>query len=668
MGRFFYGKLAFDNIRKNSRVYVPYIITSISTVIMYYLMHSLAVNQSLGKMAGAAQVRSMLSFGFAIVGLFSVIFLLYTNSFLIMRRKKEFGLVQVLGMEKKHIARIMIYETAYIAIISVLSGLISGIILSRAMFLLLLKILRFEVKLAFEISSSSIVSVLLLFAGIYLVTLVWNLWQVHLAKPVDLLKGGQVGEREPKAKWLLTLVGLISIGSGYYIALTTESPIAALVFFFVAVMLVMVGTYALFTSGSISFLKLLRKNKRYYYTPNHFTSVSGMIYRMKKNAVGLANICILSTMVLVTISTTVSLYVGIEDVLRTRYPREITISSYGITEAHVVELQRNVSEVLESHEIAPEDTLEYRSLVFLGQEEDGEFLTDIEPSSLFAGNPQSLTLVPGEDYSRMAGEDIALEEAEVLIFSKGGSYKHATLSVLGRTFKVKDRLSRFPVVSHEASITQSHYVIVRDMSVLEELFRAQEQSASEYKSELRHFLGFDLPQDADSATIYRAIRLALSSGEPFSHVESVDAVKDEFYALYGSLFFLGIFLGTLFVMGTVLIIYYKQITEGYEDKGRFEIMQKVGMGLEEVKKSIRSQVVMVFFLPLAAAVIHVAAAFRFISKLLAVFNLTNIALFFWCTLGTALVFALLYALVYAITARVYYRIVTEGQALTQIND
>jgi len=659
VGKFLYWKLAADNIRKSSRVYVPYILTSISTVMMYYLMHSLAVNPGLGKMTGGTQVRSMLNFGFVVVAIFSVVFLLYTNSFLIKRRKKEFGLFQVLGMEKKHLARIMLYETIYIALISIASGLLGGILFSKAMFLLLLRLLRFQVQMGFQISSASMVSSVVLFAVIYLVTLVWNLWQVHLAKPVELLKGGQVGEREPKAKWLLTLVGLVSMGSGYYLALTTESPLAALTLFFVAVVLVMIGTYSLFTSGSITFLKLLRKNKRYYYKPNHFTTVSGMMYRMKKNAVGLANICILSTMVLVTLSTTVSLYLGVEDVLRTRYPREITISSREVTDASLEELHRAVSGVLNSHRVGAENTLEYRNLVFVVEVEGEEFVTNLPSVSGFGEKLQTLVFVPGEDYRRIQGEEVYLEDDEVLVFSLGGNYKYDTLKLLGHTFHVKERLGTLFETSHEASLTQSHYVIVKDMSVLEDLYEAQEELHGEYGSKINHFLGFDLPQGADAVAIYRDLRSSLPQRESFSYVESVEAVKGEFYALYGSLFFLGLFLGTLFIMGTVLIIYYKQITEAYEDKERFEIMQKVGMSREEVKKSIRSQILTVFFLPLVTATIHVAVAFRFISKLLAVFNLNNIPLFAWCTVGTVLVFALFYVLVYALT---------EGQVRAQFSE
>ena len=659
VGRFFYWKLAADNIRKNSRVYVPYILTSISTVMMYYLIHSLSGNTGLSKMSGGTTVQSMLSFGSTIVGLFSAIFLLYTNSFLIKRRKKEFGLFNVLGMEKKHIARIMMYETIYITIISIFSGLLGGILLSKAMFLLLLKLLRFEVQMGFEISGPSILSTLILFGAIFFLTLLGNLRQIHLAKPIELLKGGQVGEREPKTKWLLTLFGLASIGAGYYLALTTESPIAALSLFFVAVIFVMMGTYSLFASGSITLLKLMRKNKGYYYRPNHFTTVAGLIYRMKRNAVGLANICILSTMVLVTLSTTVSLYIGVEDVLRTRYPREITISSYRITDEYIAELHRGVAEVLRNHGVAADNTLEYRSLVFLGEEQASEFLTDRAFITGFAERLQALTFIPGEDYSRLQGETIHLADDEVLIYSEGGDYEYETLTLLGQTFIVKGKLSEFVGASlHTGYLTGNHYVIVKDMSVLGELYEAQAVFHGEYGSELTHYLGFDLPKDRDAVSIHQDILLSLPGGDPSSHVESAEAAKDEFYSLYGGLFFLGLFLGTLFIMGTVLIIYYKQITEGYEDKERFEIMQKVGMSREEVKKSIRSQVLTVFFLPLVTAAIHIAAAFRFITRLLTIFNLRNTALFAWCTVGTFLVFALFYAFVYAITARVYYRIVS----------
>ena len=659
MSRFFYAKLAAENIRKNAQVYVPYMLTSLATVMMYYLIHSLSGNTGLEKMSGGSTVQLMLSFGNIVVGLFSIIFLLYTNSFLIKRRKKEFGLFNVLGLEKKHIARIMMYETIYIGIISIVGGLLGGVLLSKLMFLLLLKFLRFEVQMGFEISGSSIVSALFLFGSIFVVTLLGNLRQIHLAKPIELLKGGQVGESEPRTKWLLTLLGLASLGAGYYLALTTESPIAALMLFFVAVVLVMVGTYSLFTAGSIAFLKALRRNKRYYYTPNHFTTVAGLMYRMKRNAVGLANICILSTMVLVTLSTTVSLYVGVEDVLNTRYPRDIAISSYQITDEYIAELHGIISEVLNKHGLSASNAMEYRMLSFASQEQGSEFVTGRSAVNDLSGKLRTLYFIPGEDYSRITGETIDLTDHEVLVYSDGVDFEYQTFTALGRTFSVKEKLSGFAGATNAADITGSHYVIVKNIEVLEELYEAQVEIHGEYGSHINHYLGFDLSAEGDDVVaVYQDIRASLPTGDFRINVESMEAMKDEFYSLYGGLFFLGLFLGTLFIMGTVLIIYYKQITEGYEDKDRFAIMQKVGMSREEVKKSIHNQVLTVFFLPLITAAIHIAVAFRFIAKLLAIFSLSNTGLLAWCTVGTVLVFALFYALVYAITARVYYKIVS----------
>lgn len=660
VGRFFYWKLAADNIRKNIQVYLPYILTCTATVAMYYLMHSLSQNSGLGKMSGGDTVQMMLSFGFVVVAIFSAVFLLYTNSFLIKRRKKEFGLFNVLGMEKKHLARIMMYETIYIAVISISAGLIGGIVLSKAMFLLLLKLLRFEVQMGFEISGSAIVFALLLFGTIFFLTLLSNLRQVHLAKPIELLKGGQVGEREPKAKWLLTLSGLASMGTGYYLALTAESPIAALTLFFVAVLLVMIGTYCLFTAGSIALLKLLRKNKSYYYRPNRFTTVSGLMYRMQRNAVGLANICILSTMVLVTLSTTVALFVGVEDVLKTRYPRDIVISSYGITDEYIDNLGATVAQVLENHNLVMQDPMEYRMLSFVGIAQGNEFLTDEPSLNISPSRLKTLCFIPSQDYSGLTGEEVQLAQDEVLLYSQGADYEYESLSVLGRTFSVRKQLNELPAVT-EWDISGRHFLIVKDMDVVEEMYHAQADVYGEHGSKLTYHLQFDFPGDVSEEgeiAFYKDLRSSLPSGGVSRYIESREAVKDEFYSLYGGLFFLGLFLGILFIMGTVLIIYYKQITEGYEDKERFAIMQKVGMSREEVKRSIRSQVLTVFFLPLIVATVHISVAFPFITKLLAVFSLRNTLLFATCTGGTVLIFALFYGLVYHRTARVYYRIVS----------
>ena len=599
MGRGFYAKFAVNNLKKNAQTYIPYLLTCVTTVMMFYMIYGLAVNDGLNRMSGSEPLKILLQLGSVVVALFSLIFLLYTNGFLAKRRRKEFGLYNVLGMEKKHIAKIMVWETIYIATISLSFGILGGILLSKLMFLVLLKILHFEVQMGFQISFSSMFVTLLLFSGIFVLTLLNNLRQIHLANPIELLKGGQVGEREPKTKWLLIIIGATSLAGGYYVALTTESPLAALLTFFLAVVLVIIGTYCLFTAGSIGILKLLRRNKRYYYQPNHFTAVSGMIYRMKQNAVGLANICILSTMVLVTLSTTVSLYVGIEDVLRTRYPRNLIINSYNVDEPYIEKVRSVASEVLEKYGLVPENLIDYRSLSFAAVQDGEQFITDRAEQSSFV-TPSMLHFVPVGDYNRIYGTTIELQESEALLFSNREPYEYKNLTVLGHTFSIKERLDSFAVSGLTAAqITGSHYLIVKDDDVIHQILEAQTEAYGEFASEYAHLLGFDLEAERDSViAVHQEISASLPRGNAYSYVESAGASRDEFYSLYGGLFFLGIFLGTLFLMGTVLIIYYKQITEGYDDRQRFTIMRQVGMSKEEVKRSIRSQVLTVFFLPL----------------------------------------------------------------------
>ncbi|EHQ89074.1 ABC transporter permease [Desulfosporosinus youngiae] len=665
MSRFFYAKLAATNLKKNAQTYLPYILTCIGTVMMYYIMFFLAENEGLGKMAGGSQVQMILSLGSYVIAIFAAIFLFYTHSFLIKRRKKEFGLFNILGMEKKHIAKVLAFETLYVAVISLGAGLLGGILFSKLIFMVLLKILNFAVPLGFNVSGPALAAVLFLFAGIFLLTLLNTLRQIHLAKPVELLQGGQTGEKEPKTKWPLVVIGTLSLGGGYYISLTTQSPLDALTQFFFAVLLVMTGTYCLFTAGSIAVLKLLRRNKEYYYQTRHFTAVAGMMYRMKQNAAGLANICIMATAVLVMVSTTVSLYIGMEDVLRTRFPQNIMISAPVPAGQSVEGLQTSVKEVLAKHRLEGKDRLDYRYVAFVGNQEGDRLITDMSNMSNASSSVREFYLIPLEDYNRLAKKTASLGDDEILIYSSRSKYEEDALTVLNRTLTVKERLDSFFENSlNRVSISGSYYIVVKDMDAIKALEEARAEENGDDPSGYRYYLGFDLEAaEADISAVYQDIRTAVGSDYPGSSIESPVAAKESFFAVYGGLFFLGIFLGALFIMATVLIIYYKQVSEGYDDKARFAIMQKVGMSREEVRGSIRSQVLTVFFLPLVAAGIHIAFAFPIITKLLAVLNLTNVGLFAWCTVGTILVFALFYALVYGLTAKVYYRIVSWGTSV-----
>lgn len=639
-------------------MYIPYILTCIGTIAMYYNMHALSVNKGIDQIYGGEQLKIVLSLGKYVIAIFSVIFLFYTNSFLIKRRKKEFGLFNILGMEKKHISRIMFYETLYIGIVSLIVGICSGMLFSKLFFLVLLRILHLKVQMGFEVSQEVFLSTFILFGIIFLLTFLNTLRQIHLSQPIELLKGGSVGEKEPKTKGITAIIGTICLGIGYYIALTTKSPLSALTMFFVTVILVIIGTYLLFTAGSIALLKILRKNKRYYYKTQHFTTVSGMIYRMKQNAVGLGNICILSTAVLVMISTTVSLYVGVEDVLRTRYPRNIILEMEDVSPKQAVELDCMIEEETDKYNAKPYNVVRYRSLSFILQQNGNSFEKEQESSNSYAGIA-FLEFFTVSEYNEMMKDNITLKEDEMLLYEVYGKVPGDSIHFGAMEFHIKDRIEKFDLAdSRLAMLVNTYYVVVPDMQTLEDIYMECSQEDIPM-GELSYYYGFDCEGNRNTQIqLTNSMNNTLEESGYTGYAEGAEESRETFYALYGGLFFIGIFLGGLFLMATVLIIYYKQISEGYDDKERFEIMKKVGMSHSEIKKSIHSQVLTVFFLPLVTACIHLTFAFPIITKLLAVLNLTNVNLFIMGIIGTVLVFAMIYALIYALTARVYYKIIS----------
>lgn len=632
-------------------------LTCICITAMFYIMDFISVNQGLEVMSGGGQLKTILKFGTYVIGFFSVVFLFYTNSFLIKRRKKELGLYNILGMEKKHIAKVLFWENFFVALITMALGLLLGIALSKLMFLVLLKILNFKVPMGFFISKQSLFKTAVLFGVTFVLILMNNLRQIHLSNPVELLKGGHVGEKEPKTKWVFTLIGLISLGTGYYIALTTESPLAALSSFFMAVILVMVGTWALFTAGSIALLKALRKNKKFYYKTNHFINVSGMIYRMKQNAIGLANICILSTTVLVMVSTTVSLYIGMEDVLRTRYPRDISISAKNISKDKSEELTSMIKKQAEKQGAAVKNIVKYRSLD-LAVIQDKNYFTD-NRNELDMNNVGFLEFIPLSEYNEMENKSITLKEDEVLLYTYRGEIAEDSINILGNEFKIKERINTMTVDGIASSVvSKGYFVVVPNGNTIKKIFSSSTE-ASKNIGELSYYFAFDTDSNAEEEiALTKDINSKIKELSVDGNCEGLEESRVSFFSVYGGLFFLGIFLGALFIMATVLIIYYKQISEGYDDKERFEIMQKVGMSKDEIKKSINSQVLMVFFLPLFTAIIHIAFAFKVIIKLLEVLNLTNVTLFVYCTVGTIFVFTIFYGIVYVLTSKVYYKIVS----------
>ncbi|MDK2807767.1 MAG: bacitracin transport system permease protein [Clostridiales bacterium] len=654
MNNRFYPRLAKTNIQKNAKFYLPYLVTCTGSILMFYIMCFIKNHPGIKEMPGGGSLSSIMYFGSVVVAIFSFIFLFYTNSFLMKRRKKELGLYNILGMEKRHIAKMMFFEMLGIALISLVLGLLGGILFSKLVILILLKLLKFTTPIVFTISIKGLVETALLFGGIFLLTLLSNLARVHLSNPIDLLKGGNVGEREPKSKWLLALLGVVSLGGGYLIAILVESPISAISLFFVAVLLVIIGTYCLFTAGSIVFLKQLRKKKTYYYQTKHFISVSGMLYRMKQNAVGLSNICILSTMVLVMVSTTICLYLGVEEELVFRYPADFSIEKrYEPAEdGFQTDLREQVLQTLKDKKYSVSNVSEVTYIAMTVMQKGSTFYWGDMENGAYSKDQCALVILTAAEYNRLLNQTLSLKKDEIALYSTKDQ-PDKEINLFGDTYQVKQVLEREPFSSDfRAYYMKVHYLVVADNTVLYQLYEMQKKEYKNYTSKILYHLSFDVAgSEADKLEAFHSIP------KIDAYVSSRQAVRQVFQSNYGGFLFLGIFLGILFLMATVLIIYYKQISEGYEDKERFEIMQKVGMSHLEVKKSIQSQVMTVFFLPLVVAAIHVAAAFPMITRLLVLFNLTNTTFFVYCTLGTLLCFTLIYGIVYLVTARVYYRIV-----------
>lgn len=628
---------------------------------MYYMVSSLSMNPNMMNMIGGDVMQQILSLGIYVITVFAVIFLFYTNSFLIKRRKREFGLFNILGMEKKHLSIVIALESMIVFLVSMVLGIGIGILLDKAFYLLIAKMLNASIALGFYISYQSIVNSIILFLIIFVLMYLFSLIQINLSNPIELLHGDQHGEKEPKTKWLLAIIGLICLGTGYYMSVSIQDPVTAFAFFMVAVILVVIGTYMLFTAGSIVILKLLRKNKRYYYKTNHFISVSNMIYRMKQNAVGLGNICILSTMVLVMLSTTISLWVGMNDIIETRFPRDITVSINSVDSNQALYTIDDMNYAIEQAGIQTEDELVYRTLSVSAFNQGNTYTFGNENMSLQdISNVVVLYFITLDDYNRTEGTNVSLAPDEVLVFPSGKQFDHKTIDIASNTFKVKGILDSIKADSnYSANLQNSMFVVVDSMDTLFMIDDLQKQAYGDNASYIHTSYDFNLSKSEEMSV--KEATDALIANYPgdttYMMVDTQEGNYEDLLSLYASFLFIGIFLSFLFIMATVLIMYYKQITEGYEDKKRFEIMQKVGLDKREVKKPINSQVLTVFFLPLVVAAIHIVFAFPMIEKMLRLLYLDNTNLYIMTTVICFGVFALVYVLIYFLTSKVYYGIV-----------
>lgn len=661
MSKTFYFRLAFDNLKKNAKMYIPFVLSCILTIMMYYMVSSLSMNPNMMNMIGGDVMQQILSLGIYVITVFAVIFLFYTNSFLIKRRKREFGLFNILGMEKKHLSIVIALESMIVFLVSMVLGIGIGILLDKAFYLLIAKMLNASIALGFYISYQSIVNSIILFLIIFVLMYLFSLIQINLSNPIELLHGDQHGEKEPKTKWLLAIIGLICLGTGYYMSVSIQDPVTAFAFFMIAVILVVIGTYMLFTAGSIVILKLLRKNKRYYYKTNHFISVSNMIYRMKQNAVGLGNICILSTMVLVMLSTTISLWVGMNDIIETRFPRDITVSINSVDSNQALYTIDDMNYAIEQAGIQTEDELVYRTLSVSAFNQGNTYTFGNENMSLQdISNVVVLYFITLDDYNRTEGTNVSLAPDEVLVFPSGKQFDYKTIDIASNTFKVKGILDSIKADSnYSANLQNSMFVVVDSMDTLFMIDDLQKQAYGDNASYIHTSYDFNLSKSEEMSV--KEATDALIANYPgdttYIMVDTQEGNYEDLLSLYASFLFIGIFLSFLFIMATVLIMYYKQITEGYEDKKRFEIMQKVGLNKREVKKTINSQVLTVFFLPLVVAAIHIVFAFPMIEKMLRLLYLDNTNLYIMTTVICFGVFALVYVLIYFLTSKVYYGIV-----------
>ena len=674
-----YARLAWTGMVKNRRLYLPYLLSCTGMVLMFYILMGLSGSPLLSHMSGGGSSAIILRLGTVVIAVFSLLFLFYTHSFLIRRRQREFGLYNVLGMGKGNIVRILLWETVITFTVTALAGLALGVVLYKLAELGLVRLLRDTVTYTLSVSVSSLLVTAVLFAVIQALILLNSLRQLRAVNAIALLRSESVGERPPRAKWVLTLAGVVLLGGAYWLAVSIREPLAALLWFFAAVIMVIIATYLLFISGSVTLCRGLQRNKSYYYDPRHFVSVSSMAYRMKRNGAGLASVCILATMVLVMLSSTTCLYVGQEDAVNARYPRDLSVKVYGdrylLDSEKLTQVRQGVESTIFNFGGNVSNVAEYRTISISGLVDGGDIRTDSSGASVSdSTRAVQIHILPLEDYNAATGQTLPLSDGQVYVATLRTEFDSDTLSIDGGMIRhVMKR--EIPMLGgpSAADITPSLMVVVPDFEqfvpALQDYFKEKYRS---YPTVVWHYaFDTDLPEnqqaDLDGVTpnLKDALREYLSGvsserGVSVS-VESKAENRADFYGTYGGLFFLGIMLSIVFIFAAVAILYYKQLSEGYEDQSRFDIMQKVGMTKVDIRRSINSQLLTVFYLPLLMAGVHLCFAFPFIHKLLMLFNLDNRGLLIGTTAVSFAVFALLYALVYKLTGNAYYHIVADGQ-------
>lgn len=675
-----YPKLAWQGIRKNAETYLPYLLMGILMVGVSYIMNYLTRPALMGALSMGGTTLMVLQMGKIVISVFSVIFLYYCNSFLIRRRMKEFGLYNILGMGKGNIARVMLWETLLTALLVFAGGLLLGLSLSRLVEMALINLLHADYTVPMELFYPDGVTWVLLFGGIYVLILLANLLRMRLSNPVALLKSENTGEKPPKANWFFGLIGLLILLSAYYVAAVSQSPLEALIFFFIAVLMVIVATYLLLVSGSVTLCRMLRRNKRYYYQTRHFISVSAMAYRMKRNGAGMATICILCTMVLVILTSTVCLYGGTDSMVDAICPQDINLT-IGLEARDGEEnwkrldaMQQMALDVTEEMGLTPENITSQRALVATGKVQNGDYSIITDADSLKA-NVLELTVYPLSVYEQATGETVTLADREMLYASFKTNETFSSMSFYGsapyRMIHAEKELPKRLLSADYRSAWGCLVVFTNDAEAFHsEITALVGKNSGKAMMMDRLALHFDLDSEADTDTqekLVKALRsrsweAMKSTGKEFYGMSSLNVdtralCRRDYLSFFGGLFFLGMVLGPLFSIAAVLIMYYKQICEGYEDAERFAVMRKVGLTDAEIRRSVNSQVLTVFFAPLLMAGLHMLFAMPMIRLILGAFGLHNDSLFYGIGIGCYVVFAVIYALMYLLTSRRYYRIV-----------
>lgn len=654
MRKALYMRLAAGNLKKNRQLYGPYLIACIVTVMMMCIMILLEGDRGLKTIEGGQSVAATLMFGCIVIAVFSLIILVYINSLLIKQRKKEFALYNILGMEKRHISKVLFWENTYTALISIISGLVLGTVFSKLLQLILMKIIGGDISFNMDISFSVLFFTAVIFTGFFLLVLLMNIRTIRIAQPVELLRGGSEGEREPKSKWVLAVLGVVFLAAGYVMSIMTKDVVSAITLFFIAVICVIIGTYLMFIAFSIVLLKGLKKNKRYYYQTKHFATVSGMIYRMKRNAAGLASICILSTMVIVTVSTTVCLYAGVGDIINNMYPYDVNMKYYPYSQQTSEKLEVAAEDTAKRQGREIKELYSFSKMSFAANRSGDKLIVDND--TITGIGSVDVTIITPEDYKRLTGKDAGLKKGEVLIYSEKESFGDK-VELLGEEYKTI-KTDEFPKAVFLSISTANCGIVADSRETAEAMLHRYEDMTGQIIINGGMYINLDGTDDEKIAFSNALNSEAADFEYEFYFLESRQLVEKEgSYSFYGAFFFLGMFLGLVFIFATVMIIYYKQVSEGYDDRKRFDIMQKVGMTEAEVRQTIRSQVLIVFFLPLAAAAMHVAFAFPMIRRILAALSMTNVTLFAVCTAATFIGFAVIYLLVYLQTSKTYYSIV-----------